>query len=116
MVLSKVVNTKANAPILSGKDILPDARADSNQRQQVVINIEFNRVGAAILRDFTRENVGEYLAIFYDGKLLTAPTIMEPIPNGRAEITGFKTLKEAQDAVDALNSGALPVTFKVVKK
>jgi len=116
LVLSKVVNTKANRPILTGKDILPNARADSNQRQQVVIEIEFNRAGAETFRDFTRENVGEYLAIFYDGKLLTAPTIQEPIPNGKAEITGFTTLAEAREATDALNSGALPVTFKVVKK
>jgi len=113
-VLSKVVNAKANPPVLSEKDIVPNAGADITPRQSVVVRIEFNEQGTEKFRDFTRENVNEYLAVFYNGRLLTAPTINEPIPNGKAEITGFKSLQEARDAADAINSGALPVKFKVV--
>ena len=34
--------------------------------------------------------------IYLDGRILSAPNINEPIMNGRAQISGFATLKEAK--------------------
>jgi SecD/SecF fusion protein len=115
-VLDRVVNAKKNPPILTGKDIMANARANINQRNQIVINIEFNNEGTEIFRKFTRAHVDDILAVFFDGKLLTAPTINEPIPNGKAEISGFRTLQEARKTAEYLNAGALPVPLKVVAK
>jgi SecD/SecF fusion protein len=115
-VLEKVVDFKNNKPILTGKDLLPNARANINQRNQIVVNIEFNREGTEIFRKFTRAHVGDYLAVFFDGKLLTAPSINEAIPSGKAEITGFRSLAEARQVAEYLNAGALPVPLKVIAK
>ncbi|MGB9620744.1 MAG: protein translocase subunit SecD, partial [Armatimonadota bacterium] len=93
-----------------------NAKAGLNARNQTVVNIEFNREGTAVFREFTRRHVGDYLAVFFDGKLLTAPSINEPIPTGKAEITGFRSLKEAKQVADYLNAGALPVPLKVIAK
>ena len=115
-VFSKVVDTAHNEPILSGKDLLANAKSGLNARNQTVVNIEFNKEGTIVFREFTRRHVGDYLAVFFDGKLKTAPSINEPIPSGKAEITGFKSLKEAKQMADYLNAGALPVPLKVIAK
>ncbi len=115
-VLEKVVDVKNNKPILTGKYLLPNARANLNQKNQAVVSIEFNREGTEIFRRFTRAHVGDYLAVFFDGKLLTAPTINEPIPSGKAEISGFRSLQEARRMAEFLNAGALPVPLKVIAK
>lgn len=115
-VLKQVVNIEKNKPILTGKDLLPNAKANINQRQQVVINIEFNSDGRKKFADFTRGHVDDYLAVFFDGKLLTAPKINEPIPSGKAEVSGFQGLGEAKRTAEFLNAGALPVPLKVIAK
>lgn len=111
-ILEKVVNRKENPPILTGADLKPNATADF-RGSQAVIHIEFNSEGTAIFRDFTRRHVGDILAIFFDGKLLTAPRINEPIPSGSAEISGFGDLAEANMKAQFLNAGALPVPLDI---
>jgi preprotein translocase subunit SecD len=115
-VLKRVVGVPKNKPVLTGKDLLPNARANINARSQIVISIQFNNNGTEIFRRFTAKHVGDYLAVFFDGKLLTAPTINDVIPGGKAEISGFRNLKQARDVAWYLNAGTLPVPFKVVAK
>ncbi len=117
-VLEKVVKADKNPPILTGAMLLPNAEANYDQtNSQIVVHIEFNKEGTKIFREWTRVHVGDYLAIFFDGKLLTAPVINEPIPNGQAVISGgFKSYKEATELADYLNAGALPVPLKVIAK
>ncbi len=127
-ILQKVVNAKSDdpkdpaynpkgvEPILTGKDLYANAKSNINQRQQVTIDVQFNTQGTEIFRDFTRENVGEFLAIFLDKQLLTSPTIQEAIPNGKAEITGFANLQQAQRTASDLNAGALPLPLRVLTK
>lgn len=115
-VLSDVVGAPNVKPILTGKDLLPNAKPNINGRNQIIINIEFNDEGANVFRKFTARHVGDYLAVFFDNKLLTAPSIQEAIPSGKAEITGFRSLQEARSTAEFLNAGALPVPLKVIAK
>lgn len=115
-VLAKVVGAPRIKPILTGKDLEATARANIRPPNEIIIQIKFNDQGTEIFRDFTRDHVHEYLAVFYDGKLLTCPTIREPIPNGEAEVSGFRSLAEARSTADYLNAGALPIPLKVIAK
>lgn len=115
-VLKKVVDAANNRPVLTGRNILPSAKANINGRNQIVINIEFDQNGTEIFRKFTARHVGDYVAVFFDGRLVTAPSIQEAIPGGKAEITGFRNLAEAKRTADYLNSGALPVPLEIVTK
>lgn len=115
-VIKQVVKPDKNPPILTGKDLLANARSNINQKGQIVINIEFNNEGTEVFRKFTGRHVDDVLAVFFDGKLLTAPTINEPIPSGKAEISGFKSLAEARRTAEFLNAGALPVPLEVIAK
>ena len=73
----------------------------------VVIN--FNSDGTRLFSDITNKNVGRELAIFLDGKLLSAPVIQERIDNGAAVVSGQFTAQQAKDLATNLNLGALPV-------
>ena len=74
-----------------------------------VIRIDFNADGAKLFGDLTTANVGHELAIFLDGKLLSAPTIQTAITDGVAIVSGNFTAESAKEMVRNLNLGALPV-------
>ena len=60
--------------------------------------------------------MGKPFAIILDGKVLSAPTIQEPIIGGTARISGNFTVESANQLAIALRSGALPVDLKVVEE
>ena len=49
------------------------------------------------------------------GKLLTNPVTREPIPGGKAQISGNFTAESAKELATELNSGALPATTVVLQ-
>ena len=101
--------------VLTGTD-LKDAQASTNpQTGQNVVNLEFSDEGTQKFADLTMRNVGRTIAILLDGEVLTAPNVREPILGGRAEITGQKTLEEAQNLAVVLRSGALPVKVEIIE-
>ncbi len=56
----------------------------------------------------------QLLAIVLDGKVESAPRVLERIDGGRVEITGNFTLQEAKDLQVVLQTGALPIELEVV--
>ena len=48
-----------------------------------------------------------------DGVAISAPSVNEPIPGGRAEISGNFTQKSATELANVLKYGALPLAFDV---
>ena len=79
-----------------------------------VVSIKFNQEGGDIFADITRNNVGEQLAIFLDGEIISAPRINETILGGTAVISGGFTPVEARELTENLNFGALPVPIELV--
>ncbi len=79
-----------------------------------VVSIRFTPEGADLFTKITRENVGESLAIFLDGELLSAPRINEVITGGTAIISGGFAADEARALAQNLNFGALPVPISLV--
>jgi len=114
-VMDLVVNSASNPPILTGKYLLPTA-SQNIANNQAVVNIQFNKEGKEIFREFTKKHQQETLAIFLNKELLTAPTIQAVIIDGQAQISGFKGLDEAKNLAAMLNSGALPVSFNDVSR
>lgn len=78
------------------------------------VSIEFNEEGAALFEQITKDNVGEQLAIFLDGVVMSSPRINEGISGGKAIISGNFTPEEARDLVRNLNFGALPVPITLM--
>ncbi len=78
------------------------------------VSLQFNDEGAKLFAEITKENTGKVLAIFLDGKPISAPTIREEITGGKAVISGSFTPKSAKALADSLRYGALPVPVKLV--
>lgn len=78
-----------------------------------IVAIDFDEDGAELFETITRNNVGESLAIFLDGEMLSAPRINEAITGGSAVISGGFNPDEARALAENLNFGALPVPIEL---
>ena len=67
---------------------LKDSQADFDQNNMPVVTTVFDATGARKFARLTTEHVNERFAIVLDGRVLSAPTIREPIPGGRAVAFG----------------------------
>ncbi len=80
---------------------------------QPLIGFAMKGDGAKIFGDFTSSNVGKYLAIVLDGRVISAPVINSPITGGNGEIQGSFTLEEAQNLAVQLKFGSLPFPLRI---
>jgi len=71
--------------------------------------------GATIFADYTTKNVGKYLAIVLDKRVISAPVIKNPITEGNGAISGNYTNDSANALAIQLRYGSLPVPLKVVE-
>jgi preprotein translocase subunit SecD len=95
-------------------DMLTDARqATDQQTGQVVVSFRFNGEGARRFASVTSRNVGKPFAIVLDGKVISAPNIVNPITGGNGQITGSFTIESANNLAILLRAGALPAPLKV---
>jgi preprotein translocase subunit SecD len=100
--------------VLTGND-LKDARAQSDQGGQKLVAIEFTSEGTKKFADLTARSVGKHIAILLDKQMLTNPVVNEPIPGGKAVISGNRSMEEAERLAILLRSGALPVKLDVLE-
>ncbi|SHF34697.1 preprotein translocase subunit SecD [Desulfofundulus australicus DSM 11792] len=102
--------------VVTGADLKDAVESKDPTSGQVKVDLTFNAAGAKKFADATAANVGKPIAIILDGKVLQSPVVKEPIPNGKAQITGYESLEEAHNIAVLLRSGALPVKVEVVEK
>lgn len=112
-VLREVVGAPETSPLFTARDIEPAASYIVTGKRYAV-KIRFKEDSAKRFQDFSRKNPGEYVAIFFQGKLLSAPRIDKPITGVEAYITGFISREEAKHAVDEISSGTYPVKLKLI--
>jgi preprotein translocase subunit SecD len=105
---------QSGATVLTGKD-LKDAKAEIDAQNRNLVALEFTDEGGKKFADLTAKNIGKQIGIMLDKQMLTNPTVNEAIPNGKAIITGNRTLEEAQQIALLLRSGALPVKVDIVE-
>src|SRR3989344_7881255 len=101
---------------LSGKQF-KRATLEFDQRTGVPqISLQFDAEGTKLFGEITTKNQGKRIAIFLDNEILSAPTVNQPITDGRAVITGQFTVPAAKELVTRLNAGALPVPIKLISQ
>ena len=109
---------KVYTTILTGKD-LQSASVGFDNLGRPEIDFTLTADGTKKFADFTSKNVGKYLAITMDKKVIECPVIQSPITGGRGTINGGNgpgfTLQQAQSLVIQLRYGALPIPLKVVE-
>ncbi|MBS4022199.1 MAG: protein translocase subunit SecD [Dethiobacter sp.] len=97
-----------NEVILTGGD-LKDARASYDDRNLPAVSLEFNPEGSRLFAEATEKFLGQPIIIYLDEQLVSAPTVQAIIRDGKAQITGIRSLDDARSIALMLRSGALPV-------
>ena len=72
---------------------------------QPLIALTFDEAGSGALGDATRGAVQKQLAILLDGRVIAAPTVMEPITTGQLTLGG-QTQHEAEEVEATLTTSA----------
>lgn len=101
--------------ILTGKDVKKATAYIDSQSGSPTISLELNDQGAKKFADATQKFLGQAISISMDDQVLTSPTVQAHITDGKATITGSKSLEEATRQANIINSGALPVPVKAVE-
>ena len=83
-----------------------------------VVDLEFNAEGAALFEEATRALAAKTepqnrFAIVLDAVSISAPSVNEAIPGGRAQIEGNFNQRSATELANVLKYGALPLAFDV---
>lgn len=108
--------TEDGQTVVTGADLKDAIESKDAVSGEVRVDLTFNPAGAKKFADATAANVGRRIGIYLDGELIQNPVVKEPIPNGKAQITGYQSLEEAHTVAVLLRSGALPVKVEVAEK
>ena len=107
---------RADYPPLFSGDQISSAAVGQDQNGRLAVNFQLKNEGpesgGQLFAKYTTEHVGEVFAITLDEKVISAPTIQGPIPNGQGQITGGGLggfpAAEANELVTVLKFGSLP--------
>jgi len=102
--------------ILNGDNLVDAKPRMDTQNNETIVSFTLDRVGAKKFGRATSENVGKQLAIILDGKIISAPSIREPIVGGSGQISGNFTFQSATDLALLLRSGALPAPMNIIEE
>ena len=102
--------------IMSGESLIDAQPNINNQNNEPTVSFTLDRLGAQKFGRATTDNVNKRLAIVLDGKIVSAPSINEPITSGNGMISGNFSFQEATDLALLLRSGALPTPLIVVEE
>lgn len=97
--------------VVTGAD-LRDATAETDSFSISQVAFEMSDAGGDILGQFTADNVGNFLTIVLDKRVISSPRIQQPISDS-GSITGDFSLDEAQHLALQLRYGRLPVPLRI---
>jgi len=102
---------------LTGKEVKKASlQPDPQKPGSFAVLLQFNEKGRKLFEEITTKQVGKEIAIFLDSFPLIIPTVQTPIIGGEAQITGQFTSDQAKQLSIAINSGALPVSIKLIEQ
>lgn len=114
-----VTNLSAKPPVLQvvvpGKYVAQgSAQAGFSQSaSQPVVDYTLTGKGSDNWCTYTTNNVANYSAIVLDNKVISDPTIQQPICGGQTQISGLASIEEAKIIATYLNYGSLPIKLRI---
>lgn len=101
---------------LTGKHIKKATVTFDQQNGQPQVALSFSPEGSKLFAEVTKRNIGKPVAIIIDNSLISAPVVQQEIIDGNAVITGSFTTDEAKKLAIAINSGALPLSVRLIEQ
>ncbi|MBL0910865.1 MAG: protein translocase subunit SecDF [Bacteroidia bacterium] len=112
--------TRKGKSLMDG-DVVTDASFEKNPNGSgFMVTMQMNREGAEKWSRITEEKAAkkpqEAVAIVLDGKVYSAPTINQKIPNGSSQITGNFSFEDAKTLATVLKAGKLPAPTEIIEE
>lgn len=79
---------------------------------QYVVDLSFDKEGAELFENATKQQIGKYMGIYMDENLISNPMVETEISGGNAQITGMSGFDEAQALAEKISAGSLPFSLK----
>lgn len=109
-----------NEIYLTGENLTDAQPGREDRTKQPAVFLTFDGPGKEIFYRLTVENHRKRLAIVLfergQGVVVTAPSINEPIPGGRVQISGSMTEREAREVALLLRSGSLAAPMTIIEE
>lgn len=109
--------TEDGTVVLTGSNI-QSAQAgtyDENGINNYVVSLTMDEEGKQAFADATANNIGKPIYIYYDGEVVSAPTVQSAITEGECVIENMESYEEAEDLASTIRIGALPLTLTEVQ-
>lgn len=110
--------TSDGETVLTGADVAT-ASARSGQddmgNTEYTVELDLSDEGAQKFADATEANVGNQIAIIYDGETISSPVVNEAITGGTAYITGDFTYEEAENLASTIRIGGLQLGLEELR-
>jgi preprotein translocase subunit SecD len=101
--------------VMTGSDLKTVGVTSGSTDPNPYIAFTLTDSGAQVFKDFTTQNVGKYLAIVLDKKVVSTPVIQNAITDGKGIIQGNYTIDSANQLATVLRFGSLPVPLEVAQ-
>jgi preprotein translocase subunit SecD len=109
----------AESPVIvSGRDLAPTSRVEAGPDRPTGVTFSLRDEAREAFYVFTRDHVDTYLAMVFDGELISCPIIRSAIPGDGVIIGDFDEpggREEAEKLAILINSGPLPLDLECVE-
>ncbi|MDQ2951561.1 MAG: protein translocase subunit SecD [Chloroflexota bacterium] len=105
---------KSMTPPLTGEHLAATYVA-FDQANQPVVHFEFTGADSDRWVQLSKDFKGQPVQITLDGQQISAPVINDIFTSGSGQISGNFTVESAKQLSNLINSGALPVSLKVIQ-
>lgn len=104
--------------ILEGTDIqtAENSVVQFNGAIEHVVVLSFTEDGTEKFAQITEANIGETIAILYDGEVICAPIVQQAITDGKALISGGLTEQAAERLANVIRIGELPLNLREISR
>ena len=84
---------------------------EENGIKNYVVQLSMDEAGAKAFAEATKNNIGKPIYIYYDGEVVSAPTVQSAITDGECVIENMESFEEAEELASTIRIGALPLTL-----
>ncbi len=105
--------TEDGTVVLTGSNIqsAEAGTTEENGMKNYVVSLTMDKAGAKAFATATAANIGKPIYIFYDGEVVSAPTVQSAITEGECVIENMESFESAEKLASTIRIGALPLTL-----
>jgi SecD/SecF fusion protein len=108
---------KIDGTMIASADAAQTTSNSALQETQYIVELNFTDEGTKAFAEATERayNNGESIAIYYDGELVSVPTVQSVITGGQAQITGMADVDEAKTLASTIRIGGLKLELEEMR-